>query len=54
MRSLAYADRWSPAAPGASPRPVCAGMIETFSTDDLPATKRIEFWNDVVCSTFTS
>ena len=30
------------------------GMIETLRTDDLPAAKRITFWNDVVCSTFTS
>jgi AraC family transcriptional activator of tynA and feaB len=31
-----------------------ASTIETLSTDEIPAAKRIEFWNEVVCSSFTA
>ena len=29
------------------------GPIRTFTTDGMAGGKRIEFWNEVVCNTFT-
>jgi AraC-like DNA-binding protein len=30
-----------------------AGPVRTFSTDGMAGSRRIEFWNEVVCNTFT-
>lgn len=31
-----------------------AGPVRTFSTDGMAGSRRIEFWNEVVCNTFTA
>jgi len=28
-------------------------LIETFSTSELPVSRRLQYWNDLACSTFT-
>ncbi|HEY6927650.1 MAG TPA: helix-turn-helix domain-containing protein [Steroidobacteraceae bacterium] len=35
-------------------RCAAAGPLRTFSTDGMAGSRRIEFWNEVVCSTFTA
>lgn len=44
----------SPNAVTGPPRADGTNTIETLSTDGLPAEKRMEFWNEVACGTFTS
>ena len=52
--SPSYAGRSATSAVPPRRQPGGDGKIETLRTDDLPASKRITFWNDVVCSTFTA
>src|ERR1700730_10326530 len=54
VRSVTCPDGFSTKPVSARRHPDGNGAIETLSTDDLPAAKRIEFWNEVVCCTFTS